>query len=67
MRASTGAAVGVVTKLMDMETSFGIGIMSGDIPANSGGGVFIGLLESHMARDFGVSTEDSNYCDISCQ
>lgn len=61
MRASTGAAVGVVTKLMDVEASLRIWVMAGDIPADGGRGVLIGLLESHLASDLGVSSEDGNW------
>lgn len=61
VRSGTRATIGVVTELVDVESSLSIGIMAGDIPADGGGGVLIGLLESHLASDLGVSSEDSNY------
>lgn len=61
VRAGAGAAIGVVTKLMDVEASLSIGVMAGKIPADGGRGVFIGLLESHLAGDLGISSEDGNY------
>lgn len=58
---STGAAIGVVTELMDVEASLSIGIMTTEIPADGGRGVFIGLFESDVPGDLGVSSEDGNY------
>ena len=60
MWTSAGAAVGVVTELMDVHASVGIGVIAADIPADGGGGGLGGLLEGHLAGDFGVSSDDSN-------
>ncbi len=60
MRSSAGAAVGVVTELMNVHASFGIGIVAGEIPADGGGGGLRGLLEGHLATNFGVSSDDSD-------
>lgn len=61
VRTGTGAAIGVVTELMDVEASLSIGVVAAKIPADGGRGVFIGLLESHLAGDLGISSEDGNY------
>ena len=60
VRAGAGAAVGVVTELMNVEASLGVGVMASQVPADGGGGVLIGLLEGDLARDLGVSSEDGN-------
>lgn len=60
VRASGGAAVGVVTELVDMEGTLSVGVVAGDVPGDSGRGVGVSLLEGDGAGDFGVSTENSN-------
>lgn len=60
MRTSGGAAVGVVTELVDMEATLGVGVVALDVPRDSGGRVLVGLLEGDSAGDLGVTTEDSN-------
>lgn len=60
MGTGAGATIGVVTELMDVEASLGIGIMASKVPADGGGGVFVGLFKSDLARDLGVSSEDGN-------
>ena len=64
MGTGRGAAVGVVTELVDMETALGVGIVAGDVPGDGGGGVLVVLLEGDGARHLGVTTEDSNYIQI---
>ena len=66
MGTGRGAAVGVVTELMDVESSLSVGVVAAEIPADGGRGAFIGLFESDCASDFGVSSEDGNYSD-KCQ
>lgn len=60
MRAGRSAAVGVVTKGVDVEATLCVGIMAGDIPGDGGGLRLRGLLEGNDAGDLGVTTEDSN-------
>lgn len=61
MRASRCAAVGVVTKLVDVHATFGAGVVASNVPRDSGWGTLGGLLESHCASDLGISAEDSDY------
>ena len=60
MRAGRGAAVGVVTKGVDVEATLGVGIVAGDIPGDGGGRRLRVLLEDNGAGDLGVTTEDGN-------
>jgi len=60
VRASAEASVGVVSKLMDMESTLGIGVVAGDIPADGGRRGLGGLLEGHLSCDLGVSSNDGN-------
>ena len=61
MRAGRRAAVGVVTKGVDVEAPLGVGVVAGDIPGD-GGGSRLGLLhEGDGTGDLGVTTDDSNY------
>ncbi len=63
--ACRGAAVGIVTKLVDMETTQGVGVVAGDIPGNDGWGGLGSLLEGYGALDVRLATKDSNYKRIS--
>ena len=45
---------------MDVHASLSIGVVAGDIIGDGGWGGFVGLLEGHLARDLGVSSEDGN-------
>lgn len=45
VRTSRGAPVGVVTKLVDVETSQGIGVVTGDFPRDLGGFRFLILFK----------------------
>lgn len=60
VRTGAGASVGVVAKLVDMEATFGVGVVAGDVPSDGGGSILGGLLEDHLAGDLGVSAEDGN-------
>lgn len=61
MRAGRGAAVGVVTELVDVESTLGVGVVAEDVPRDGGGGVLGGLLEGDGTVDLGVTTEDSDW------
>jgi hypothetical protein len=65
VRASGGAAVGVVAELMNVETALGVGVMACDVVGDGGGAGLGGLLEGHGAGDLGVAAEDSN-CRWEC-
>ena len=60
MRPGTGAAVGVVAELMDVDASFGRGIRPFDIIADGGGAGLGGLLEGDGAANGGVPTENGD-------
>lgn len=60
MGTSRGAAVGVVTKLMDVESALGIGVIASEVPGDGGMGVLRLLLEGHAAGDLGVTAKLSN-------
>jgi hypothetical protein len=59
---SGGAAVGVVTELVNVETTLSVGVVAGDVPRNGGRGSLVSLLEGDGAGDLGVSADNSN-CD----
>jgi hypothetical protein len=61
VRAGGGAAVGVVTELVDVETTLSVGVVTGDVPGDGGGSVLISLLEGNSTSDLRVSAEDSNW------
>ena len=60
MRAGAGAAVGVVTELVNVEATLSVGVVALEVVGDGGGAGLGGLLESHRASDLGVTTEDSN-------
>jgi hypothetical protein len=60
VRASGGAAVGVVTELVNVESTLGVGVVAGDVPGDGGRGALVSLLKGDGAGDLGVTTEDSN-------
>ena len=60
MRTSGGAAVGVVTELVNVESTLGVGVVALDVPGDGGGGTLAGLLEGDGAGDLGVTTENSD-------
>lgn len=64
MRTGRGATVGVITKLVDMESTFGIRVVARNVPRNVSRARFGLLLESHGALDIGVTTDNSN-CFVS--
>lgn len=60
MRASRGAAICVIAEGMNVHTTLGVRIVSGDVPGNSSGSGLGLLLEGDGTRDLGVSTDDSD-------
>ena len=60
MRASAGAAVGVVTEGVDVHAALGAGVVARDVPGDGGGLAVGALLEGHGALDVGVSAEDGD-------
>jgi len=58
--AGRSAAVGVVTKSVDVDATLGIGIMASDIPGDRSRTVLALLLEDDGAGDLGVTTDDSD-------
>lgn len=60
MGTSGGATVGVVTELVNVEGTLSVGVVAGDVPADSGGSGLGSLLEGDGTGDLGVTTEDSN-------
>jgi hypothetical protein len=61
VRAGRGATVGVVTELVDVETTLSVGVVTGDVPRDGGCGTLVGLLEGDSAGDLGIPTEDSDW------
>lgn len=60
MRAGRSAAVGVVTELVDVHASVGVGIVAGDVVADGGWRGLGGLFEGDGTLDVGVTPEYSN-------
>jgi hypothetical protein len=60
MWAGRGAAVGVVTELVDVDAALGVGVVASQVPRDGGGGVLVSLLEGDSAGDLGVTTDGCN-------
>lgn len=60
VRASGSASVGVITEGVDVESSFGVGIVTSDVPGDGGGSRLGLLLEDDGAGDLGVTTENAH-------
>lgn len=58
--ASRSASVGVVTKLVNVESTESIGIIASNVPAHSGVIVFRGLLKVNSTLDIRVSSKNSD-------
>lgn len=58
--AGGGAAVSVVTELVDVETTLSVGVVAGDVPGDGGGDGLVGLLEGDGTGDLRVTTDNSN-------
>jgi hypothetical protein len=55
------AAVGVVTELMDVDSTLCVRVVAGDVPCDSGGGRLGGLLEGNGTGDLRVASNERNY------
>lgn len=60
VRAGRGAAVGVVTKGVDVETTLRVGVVAGDVVGDGGRGTLRSLLEDDGAGDLGVSSKNAD-------
>ena len=60
VRTSRGAAVGVVTELVNVESTLGVGVVARDVPGDGGGSALGGLVESDGTGDLGVTPENSD-------
>lgn len=60
VRTGGGAAVGVVTELVDVETTLSVGVVAGNVPGDGGGDRLVGLLEGNSTGDLRVTTDNSN-------
>ena len=60
MWASGGAAVGVITELVNVDTALGVGVIASQVPGYGGEGVLISLLEGDGAGDLEVATDGCN-------
>lgn len=56
-----GAAVGVVAELVDVQATFGVGVVAVDLVGDGGRGRVVGLLEGDGSADFGVAAEDCDW------
>jgi hypothetical protein len=61
VRSGRGAAVGVVTELVDVHSTLGTGVVAGDVPCDGGGGRLVGLLEGNGTGDLRVASNECNY------
>lgn len=61
VRTSRSAAVGVVTKGVDVETSKSVWAVTRDLPGDRGGLVLGGLLKVNNTRDVLVSSQNSDF------
>ena len=66
VRAGRGAAVGVVTEGVDVETALGVGVVASDVVGDGGGRGLGLLLKDNGTGDLGVTTEDGN-CSGPCR
>lgn len=61
VRTSRGTTVGVVTELVNVHTSEGIGVVARDVPRNRGWVGFVLLLEVDNSANLRVSSDNSNW------
>lgn len=64
--AGRGAAVGVVSKLVDVESSLGVGIVALDVVGDGDGAGLRVLLESDSTGDLGISSKNSDWVRCVC-
>ena len=60
MRSGARAAIGIVAKGMDMHATLGVGVIASDVVGDGCWSSLRVLFKLDGARDFGVTTEDSN-------
>ena len=60
MRAGGSATVSVVTEGVDVESSLGVGIVTGDVPGDGGRSRLGLLLEDDGTGDLGVTTKNAH-------
>lgn len=60
VRASRSAAVGVVTEGVDVESSLGVGVVTGDVPGDGSGSRLRLLLEDDGTGDLGVTAKNAH-------
>lgn len=60
MRSSGGASVGVVTKLVDVHSTQGVGIVAGNLEVDNGRRRLVFLSEGDGSAHGGFSTDDSD-------
>ena len=63
MRAGRGTTVGVVTELMDVHATLGVGVVACDVVGDGCWGGLGGLLEGDGSLDVGVTAEDCD-CEV---
>jgi hypothetical protein len=63
VRAGGSAAVGVITEGVDVESSLGVGIVTGDVPGDGSRSRLGLLLEDDGTGDLGVTTENAHSLD----
>lgn len=61
VRAGRGAAVGVVAEGVDVHATLGVGVVAGDVPGDSGGGVLGLLLKDNSALDVRVAADNTDW------
>ena len=65
MRASTGAAIGIIPELMNVHSSLSRRVVSLDIVGDNGRGLFRSLFETHRSAHGGVPAENCYYKELS--
>jgi hypothetical protein len=60
VRSGRGAAVGVVAKGVNVESTLSIGVVASDIPGDGSGSRLRLLLENDGAANLGVASENRN-------
>lgn len=61
VRTGGSTAVGVVTELVNVESSLSVGVVTGNLPGDFGWFFFLGLREVNDARNTGFTSKNSDY------
>ncbi len=56
-----GTAISIVTELVDVHATLGIGIVTTDVEGNGSWGRLVGLFESDDSANFGITTKDCDW------